>query len=58
VSRSELPSYIAASDCIVVPSLSEGFGFAAAESCAMGKLIVASNVASLPEVVSGKFYLD
>jgi D-inositol-3-phosphate glycosyltransferase len=52
-----LPHQIAASDCVVIPSLSEGFGFSAAEACAMGKPIVASNVASLPEVVSGKFVL-
>lgn len=57
VPRDELPSYIAASDCVVVPSLSEGFGFAAAEACAMDKPVVASNVASLPEVVSGKYIL-
>lgn len=57
VPRNELPSYIAASDCVVIPSLSEGFGFAAAEACAMGKPVVASNVASLPEVVSGKYIL-
>jgi len=57
VPRNELPSYIAASDCVVVPSLSEGFGFAAAEACAMGKPVVASNVASLPEVVSGRYIL-
>jgi len=57
VPRDELPNYIAASDCVVVPSLSEGFGFTAAEACAMGKPVVASNVASLPEVVSGKYVL-
>ena len=55
VSYKELPKYIKASDCIIVPSLSEGFGFAAAEACAMGKPIVVSNTTSLPEVVSGKF---
>jgi D-inositol-3-phosphate glycosyltransferase len=57
VPRDQLPSYIAAADCVVVPSLSEGFGFSAAEACAMGKPVVASNVASLPEVVSGKYIL-
>ena len=57
VPRSELPGYIAASDCVVVPSLSEGFGYTAAEACAMGKPVVASNVASLPEVVSGRYIL-
>jgi D-inositol-3-phosphate glycosyltransferase len=57
VPRDELPSYIAASDCVVVPSLSEGFGFAAAEACAMDRPVVVSNAASLPEVVSGKYIL-
>lgn len=57
VPRNELPGYIAASDCVVVPSLSEGFGFTAVEACTMGKPVVASDVASLPEVVSGKYIL-
>jgi glycosyltransferase involved in cell wall biosynthesis len=57
VPKNELPGYIAASDCVVVPSLSEGFGFTAAEACAMEKPIVATDVASLPEVVSGKYVL-
>jgi len=57
VPRRELPGYIAAADCVVVPSLSEGFGFSAAEACAMEKPVVASNVASLPEVVSGTYTL-
>jgi len=57
VQRNQLPSYIAAADCVVVPSLSEGFGFSAAEACAMERPIVASDVASLPEVVSGKYML-
>ena len=57
VPRDELPSYIAASDCVVVPSISEGFGFTASEACALGKPVVASNVASLPEVISGTHML-
>lgn len=57
VPRDRLPSYIAASDCVVVPSLSEGFGFTAIEACAMHKPVVATNVASLPEVISGTFVL-
>jgi D-inositol-3-phosphate glycosyltransferase len=54
VPRDALPGLISTSDCVVVPSLSEGFGFSAAEACAMEKPVVASNVASLPEVVSGR----
>jgi glycosyltransferase involved in cell wall biosynthesis len=57
VPRDSLPDYIVAADCVVVPSLSEGFGFSAAEACAMGKPVVASNTASLPEVVSGNYIL-
>ncbi len=57
VPRAELPDYIASSDCVVVPSLTEGFGFTAAEACAMDKPVVATNVGSLPEVVSGKYIL-
>ena len=55
--RRELPAYVAMADCVVVPSLSEGFGFAVAEACAIGKIVVASNTDSIPEVVSGKWLL-
>ena len=57
VPRSELPNYIAAADCIVIPSLSEGFGLTAAEACAMRKPVVASKVGSLPEIISGQYVL-
>jgi glycosyltransferase involved in cell wall biosynthesis len=57
VPKDELPNHIAAADCVVVPSLSEGFGFTAAEACAMERPVVATDVASLPEVVSGKYVL-
>lgn len=57
VPRDTLPKYICACNCVVVPSLTEGFGFTAAESCAMGVPIVATNIGSLPEVVSGYYYL-
>jgi D-inositol-3-phosphate glycosyltransferase len=57
VSHSELPDYLKAADCVIVPSLSEGFGYAAAEAAAMGTPIIASNTTSLPEVVSGKYVL-
>lgn len=57
VPLSTLPAYIASSDCVVVPSLSEGFGFSVAESCAMGVPVVASKTTSIPEVISGKYVL-
>ncbi len=53
----ELPRYLMAADCIVVPSITEGFGFCVAESCAMKRPVVATNTTSIPEVVSGKFLL-
>jgi len=57
ISYNELPNYIKMADCVVVPSLAEGFGFTTVESCAMGKPVVASKVGSIPEVISGKYVL-
>lgn len=57
VDRAYLPQYIGGSDCVVVPSISEGFGFTAAEACALEVPVVATTAASLPEVVSGVYYL-
>lgn len=57
VSYKDLPAYLKASDCVVVPSITEGFGYTAAESCAMGVPIVATQTTSLPEVCSGNFVL-
>ncbi|MFP4476246.1 MAG: glycosyltransferase family 4 protein [Desulfatibacillaceae bacterium] len=54
VPRDELPAHVAAADCVAVPSLSEGFGFSAAEACALGVPVVATTAGSLPEVVSGR----
>ncbi len=57
VKYKEIPEYIKAADCVVIPSLAEGFGFAAAEACTMNKPVVVSNTTSLPEVISGKYVL-
>ena len=57
LSREALVRHIAASDCVVVPSLTEGFGLIAAEACAMNKPVVCSKAGALPEVVSGKYIL-
>lgn len=57
VSDAELPDYIRAADCVVVPSLTEGFGYAVVEACALKKPVVAADTASIPEVISGKHVL-
>ncbi len=57
VQRNELPRYIKTAHCVVVPSLTEGFGYSALEACAMEKPVVVSNTASLPEVIFGKYVL-
>jgi len=57
VPKEDLPNWVALADCVVVPSLSEGFGFAAAEACAMQKPVIVTDNASLPEVVSGNHLL-
>ncbi len=53
----KIPAFIKASDCVVVPSLSEGFGYNVVEANAMNIPVVASNVASIPEVISGSHIL-
>ena len=54
---SELPSYVKAADCIVVPSLAEGFGYTTLEAVAAGTPVVATNVGSIPEVIGGRHRL-
>lgn len=53
----QLVAHLAATDCIVVPSLSEGFGLAVLEACTLGKKVVATDVGSIPEVVFGHHIL-
>lgn len=57
VRNEELGDYIKAADCVVIPSIAEGFGYTAVEACAMDKPIIVTNAGSLPEVVSGKFVM-
>ena len=52
---SGLLSRIGQSDAVVIPSWTEGFCFAAAETQVVGTPIVSSGRASLAEVVSGKY---
>lgn len=52
--QAELIKTIKQSDCVVVPSRTEGFGFSAVEACTLGKPVIISDAGSLPEVVFGK----
>lgn len=45
-----LPTLYANAECVVFPSLYEGFGFPVLEGMACGTPVVTSNVSSLPEV--------
>ena len=47
----ELPAYYSGAQCAVLPSIYEGFGFAALEGMACGCPVIVSNVTSLPEIV-------
>lgn len=51
VPRTELPGYLLGSDCVVVPSVSEGFGYSAVEAATLGCRVVATTGHSVQEVV-------
>lgn len=52
--KKELVQAILESYCVIVPSITEGFGFTAAEVSSVGKPLIISDAGSLPEVASGK----
>lgn len=51
----ELEKEILQSNCVVIPSYTEGFCFAATESISKGVPVIVSGRGALPEVVSGTF---
>lgn len=53
----KLGNYIKAADCVIVPSIAEGFGYTTTETVAMGTPVVVSDAGSLPEIVSGKYQI-
>lgn len=54
LSFEELKTAILQSDCVVIPSYSEGFCFAAVETMALGVPIISSHQTALKEVIGGK----
>jgi len=57
VPYSQLGNIIIASDCVIVPSLAEGFGYNPLEASSLGKPVIVSDAGSLPEIVSGKYQI-
>ena len=53
VPRSALPTYLMAADCVCVPSISEGFGYAAVEAATLGCKVIATTGHSVEEVLPG-----
>lgn len=55
--RQKLFDYVNASDAIIIPSLSEGFGYTTLEASKLNKCVIATNVGAIPEVISGNYIL-
>jgi glycosyltransferase involved in cell wall biosynthesis len=51
VPREELPAHLLAADCVVIPSISEGFGYSAIEAALLGRRIVATSGHSVEEIL-------
>ncbi len=54
VKREKIPSYLLLSDFVIIPSITEGFGFTTVEASLMNKKKIVTNICSIPEVVFGK----
>lgn len=54
---SELPAYVNLADVVIVPSLTEGFGYTTLEASTLEKRIVASDAGAIPEVIFGRYIL-
>lgn len=54
LSKEELYREVSGSSAVLIPSLSEGFCYTAAEAVALGVPILSSDKGALPEVVGGK----
>jgi glycosyltransferase involved in cell wall biosynthesis len=49
--QSDIFPFLHAMDCVVLPSIMEGFGFVLVEAMAVGKPVIASRVGGIPEIV-------
>jgi D-inositol-3-phosphate glycosyltransferase len=53
VPRDELPSYLLGAHCVVVPSISEGFGYSAIEAASLGCRVIATSGHATEELLKG-----
>lgn len=51
VPNEEIPRYLAAASCFVLPSLKEGFGIVILEAMAAGVPVIAANVGGIPDII-------
>lgn len=51
ISPEDMPGYLRATDCLIVPSLQEGLPNSAVEAAACGRAVIGSDVGGIPEVV-------
>jgi glycosyltransferase involved in cell wall biosynthesis len=51
VPREELPGWLLGADCVVVPSVSEGFGYAALEAALLGSTVISTTGHSVEEIL-------
>ncbi len=54
--RDKLQALVMTADIVIVPSISEGFGFVGAEVSALEKTAIIAHSGALPEVVSGDIH--
>ena len=46
-----MPTWLLAADCVVVPSISEGFGYSAVEAASLGCKVIATNGHAIAEAI-------
>jgi len=51
INNKEIPGYLAAADCFVLPSLEEGFGIVILEAQAVGLPIIGTNIGGIKDII-------